>query len=157
MNYRTQPMRTDTERLSDGVGSLPANAPLANPFVPFQQNKPTTYPAKEGVVRGTLFPGLDLPFLGMRNEGPLSDTHLHELQALNFALTELGEYLDTHADDTEAFELFRSYADLYRQGRKEYEKLHGPLSQISAARDESYRWLKDPWPWDFCANDQKED
>lgn len=157
MNYRTQPMRTDTERLSDGVGSLPANAPLANPFVPFQQNNPTTYPAKEGVARGTLFPGLDLPFLGMRNEGALSDTHLHELQALNFALTELGEYLDTHADDTEAFEVFRSYADLYRQGRKEYEKLHGPLSQISAAQDESYRWLKDPWPWDFCANDQKED
>lgn len=156
MNYRTQPMRTDTDRTGDGFGILPPSAPLANPYVPFQPNHPATYPAKEGVVRGTLFPGLDLPYLGMRNEGTLSDTHLHELQALNFALTELDEYLDTHSDDTEAFELFRSYADLYLQGRKEYEKLHGPLSQLSAAQGEGYRWLNDPWPWDFCANDEKE-
>ena len=79
---------------TDAQGRLPACAPLANPFVPFQQNNPQTYPAKKGVVRGTLFPGLDLPFMGMVNEHDLSDTPLHELQALGFALVELGEYLD---------------------------------------------------------------
>lgn len=48
-------------------GVLPACAPLANPYVPFQQNNPQTYPAKKGVVRGTLFSGLDLPFVGRIN------------------------------------------------------------------------------------------
>lgn len=136
-------------------GTLPANAPLANPYVPFQRNNPKTYPAKTGVVRGTLFPGLDLPFHGMVNEAPLSDTHLHELQALGFALVELGEYLDTHADDREAFELFRSYAELYRKGREAYEKMHGPLTQFGSADAESYDWLKDPWPWEYRANAQE--
>ncbi len=155
---RMQPMRdlTPRERKNtagdDATGILPSNAPLANPFVPFQRNNPRTYPAKQGVVRGTLFPGLDLPYMGMVNEGTLSETHLHELQALSFALTELGEYLDTHADDTDAFDLFRSYAELYRQGREEYEKMHGPLSQKGAAMFDKYTWLQDPWPWEYAAN-----
>lgn len=134
------------------TGMLPESAPLANPYVPFQRNNPPTYPAKRGVVRGTLFPGLDLPYRGMVNEGTLSETHLHELQALGFALTELGEYLDTHADDKEAFELFRSYAELYQQGREKYEKMHGPLTQKGSAAHESYAWLNDPWPWEYAAN-----
>lgn len=133
-------------------GMLPANARLANPFVPFQNYNSQTYPAKKGVVRGTLFPGLDLPFMGMVNEHPLSDTHLHELQSLGFAIVELGQYLDTHEDDAEAFELFRCYADLYKKGKKEYEKLHGPLTQAAAAEGDHYRWMQDPWPWDYAAN-----
>lgn len=145
--------RHDMKEQDDGkCGILPACAPLANPYVPFQRNNPPTYPAKIGVVRGTLFPGLDLPFMGMVNEAPLSETHLHELQTLGFALVELGEYLDTHPDDKEAFDMFRSYADLYKKGRAEYERMHGPLTQGSAANAESYSWLEDPWPWDFAAN-----
>lgn len=155
MEVRMQPMvqRRETEEKDDGrYGILPARAPLANPYVPFQRNNPPTYPAKKGVVRGTLFPGLDLPFMGMINEALLPETHLHELQTLGFALVELGEYLDTHPDDKEAFDMFRSYADLYKKGRTEYEKMHGPLTQGGAANAESYTWLQDPWPWDFAAN-----
>lgn len=152
--------RMPSERMrddcADACGILPANARLANVFVPFQRNRPQTYPAKKGVVRGTLFPGLDLPFRGMINDAPLSETHLHELQTLGFALVELGEYLDTHADDKEAFELFQSYAKLYRQGLEEYERMHGPLTQRGAAAGEEYQWLKDPWPWDYAANGREE-
>ena len=111
---------------------------------------------KKGVVRGTLFPGLDLPFLGMVNEKPLSDTPLHELQTLSFALTELGQYLDTHQEDEEAFQLFRSYAELYRKGKEEYEKMCGPLTLAAAAERESYGWMQDPWPWEYAANCRKE-
>lgn len=138
------------------TGILPENAPLANPFVPFQRNNPPTYPAQQGVVRGTLFPGLDLPYRGMVNNGTLSETHLHELQSLAFALTELGEYLDTHADDMEAFALFRSYAELYQKGREKYEKMHGPLTQKGSANNDRYSWLNDPWPWEFAANEERD-
>ena len=130
-------------------GVLPAKAPLATPYVPYQRNHPQTYGAKNGVVRGTLFPGLDLPCMGMVNTGTLTDTPLHELQALAFAITELGEYLDTHAEDEEAFELFRSYAELYEKGKTAYEKSYGPLTQAAGAAGERYHWLKDPWPWEY--------
>ena len=42
-------------------GKLPSSAPLANPYVPFQLENPPVYEASNGIVRGTLFPGLDLP------------------------------------------------------------------------------------------------
>ena len=99
---------SDKEQMTQnaGFGELPSRAPLANPYVPYQMPNPPTYPAKNGIVRGTMFPGLDLPFMGMVNTTPLSETSLHELQTLCFAVLELGEYLDTHQDDMEAFELF---------------------------------------------------
>jgi spore coat protein JB len=56
-----------------------------------------------------LFPGLDLPFMGMVNEQLKPDTLLSQLQTVNFAVQELALYLDTHREDTEALELYRSY------------------------------------------------
>lgn len=160
MDYKTQAMarpREEGEQSGDGrMGILPRRAYLANPFVPFQANNPPTYTAKKGVTRGTLFPGLDLPFMGMVNERSLSDTPLHELQTLGFALVELGQYLDTHADDEEAFQLFRSYGELYQKGKAEYEKMCGPLTLASAAQGEKYTWMQDPWPWEYAANCKKE-
>lgn len=160
LEFLTQAFAENRERgasKGDGrTGYLPRQAYLANPYVPYQPNNPPTYAAKKAVIRGTLFPGLDLPFLGMVNEKPLSETPLHELQTLCFALTELGQYLDTHGDDEEAFQLFRSYGELYEKGKKEYEKMYGPLSLTSAAEGERYAWMQDPWPWEYAANCRKE-
>ena len=133
------------------LGYLPAKAPLANPYVPFQSSNPSTYDARKGIVRGTLFPGLDLPFMGMINQRELPVTPLTELQVLAFAINELGLYLDTHRDDAEALQMYRTYQKLYTEGKEKYEQEYGPLNHMSVAGDE-YRWLDDPWPWEFCAN-----
>ena len=135
-------------------GILPAQAPLANPYVPFQPNNQEQYPAKTGLIRGTLFPCLDLPFLGMVNTEEQSDTMLHQLQALSFAIQELGLYLDTHADDAEAVELFRQYTELYETGMSPYQENCGPLFQKQAVRDGAYTWNNTPWPWEFAANQE---
>ena len=37
-------------------GRLPASAPLANPYVPFQLENPPKYEARKGLVRGTYSP-----------------------------------------------------------------------------------------------------
>ena len=132
-------------------GRLPAMAPLANPYVPFQLENPPKYEAKKALTRGTLFPGLDLPFLGMVNKENLPATTLAELQALDFAIVELALYLDTHREDMEALELYRKYQELYDPCREVYEKKYGPLNHISA-RDGDYTWLDDPWPWELGAN-----
>lgn len=137
---------------SGGEGKLPALAPLANPYVPFQLENPPRYEAQTGLVRGTLFPGLDLPFHGMINEKELPAMPLAELQALGFAVQELALYLDTHREDQEALDLYRSYQQLYRRSREEYSKKHGPLNHMQVSDRDGYDWLEDPWPWEFSKN-----
>jgi len=135
-------------------GILPACAPLANPYVPFQQAQPETYTAAKGIVRGTMYPGLDLPFRGMVNESELPRTALHELQTMNFAITELGLYLDTHSDDAEAISLFNRYVEQYADAMQQFERQYGSLTQMGAALNGSYDWQKDPWPWDYTENQE---
>lgn len=72
-----------------GEGRLPAMAPLANPYVPFQIEGPVRYEPRKAMVRGTLYPGLDLPFMGMVNQNNLPVTPLSEVQVLAFAVQEL--------------------------------------------------------------------
>ena len=102
-------------------GRLPSMAPLANPYVPFQLENPPVYEARKGIVRGTLFPGLDLPFMGMTNQKELPMTPLGELQTMAFAIQELALYLDTHREDTEALDMYRAYQKMYAEGKKKYE------------------------------------
>ena len=130
-------------------------APLANPYVPFQLENPPKYEARKGLVRGTLFPGLDLPFMGMVNQNELPVTPKTELQVLRFAIQELALYLDTHRGDREALELYRQYQELYHKGMMEYAKSHGPLNHSTPGQCERYDWLDDPWPWEYTGN--KED
>lgn len=140
----------DRER-NAGEGRLPAMAPLANPYVPFQIENPPKYEPRKALVRGTLFPGLDLPFMGMVNKNEKPVTPLTELQAMAFALQELALYLDTHREDQEALEMYRAYQKMYHQGRMEYSKMCGPLSH-DIPTEGPYSWLDDPWPWEICAN-----
>jgi len=65
-----------------GEGRLPATAPLANPYVPFQLEDSEKYEPRKALVRGTLFPGLDLPFMGMVNKQEQPVTPLTELQTM---------------------------------------------------------------------------
>ena len=133
-------------------GRLPAMAPLANPYVPFQMDNPPKYEARKGIIRGTLFPGLDLPFMGMVNKKELPVTPKTELQALGFAINELALYLDTHREDQEAFELYRQYQEMYHKGMMLYSKEQGPITHIGPNQGNQYRWLNDPWPWEYAAN-----
>ena len=133
-------------------GRLPAMAPLANPYVPFQEENPPKYEARKGLVRGTMFPGLDLPFMGMVNKNELPVTSLSELQALGFAIQELALYLDTHRNDREALEIYRSYQKMYKKCTQEYMKQYGPLTHKMISDSEKYDWLDDPWPWEYCKN-----
>jgi len=137
--------------MTGGEGRLPAIAPLANGYVPFQMENPPQYEPRKALVRGTLFPGLDLPFMGMVNKNERPVTPLSELQAMGFAIQELALYLDTHRDDQEAFALYRQFQMLYDKAKDIYEKEYGPLTHKSAVGD-CYRWLCDPWPWEYPKN-----
>lgn len=133
-------------------GRLPAAAPLANAFVPFQMENPPKYEARKALVRGTLYPGLELPFMGMVNQKEKPITPMSELQVLHFAIQELALYLDTHRDDREALELYQSYQQMYQRCEEEFKRTCGPLNHTTAVHGDQYTWLDDPWPWEYCRN-----
>lgn len=133
-------------------GRLPSSAPLANPYVPFQLENPPKYEARKGIIRGTLFPGLELPFMGMVNKTELPVTPKTELQVLAFAIQELALYLDTHRDDQEALELYQEYQRLQKECKARYQDKVGPMNHHHPSDSKRYKWLDDPWPWEYAAN-----
>ena len=129
------------------TGSLPENFPLATSLTPIQRSASPAYEPQEALSRGTLFPGLDLPFMNMVNED-LPATPLTELMAIDFVKDELELYLDTHADDTEAFELYQTFLALGEEAGRRYAEMCGPITQSDLLGVDRYAWLDDPWPWD---------
>ena len=132
-------------------GRLPAMAPLANPYVPFQLEDPVQYEPRKALVRGTLFPGLDLPFMGMVNQQEQPVTPKTELQTLAFMIQELALYLDTHPNDKDTLELYRNYQKIYSKGTMDFNE-NMPLNHAMPAKGDRYTWLDDPWPWEYAAN-----
>lgn len=135
-------------------GPLPVCAPLAMAYVPVQQSAKPMYSSAEALSRGTLFPGLDLPFMNMVNTGDLTGTPLGEVMALDFVAHELALYLDTHSGDEEAFEIYKSILALSKTAREKYVKLYGPLTKLDLSNAQSYTWLKNPWPWDYTGKSE---
>ena len=144
-------MERENRNRPGAEGRLPATAPLANPYVPFQLENPPKYDARKALVRGTLFPGLDLPFMGLVNKQEKPVTPLTELQVMAFALQELALYLDTHRNDQEALEIYRAYQKAYHDASMEYSRICGPLTHKQPT-DGPYKWLDDPWPWEYAGN-----
>ena len=130
-------------------GFLPSCAPLAASFVPKQQSASPRYEAAQALARGTLFPGLDLPFMNMVNTPEGLDTPLAELMAIDFICDELELYLDTHADDGEAFEVYKEFLQLAAEAHKRYAARYGAITQQDMLGADRYTWLCSPWPWEY--------
>ena len=128
-------------------GMLPQCAPLAMSYTPMQQCSEPAYEDKMALARGTLFPGLDLPFMHMVNKPDGLSTPLCELMALDFVVHELRLYLDTHPDDSEAFQSLQTCIRLSREGRRRYVEQYGPISIDDMRFADSYTWIDAPWPW----------
>ena len=139
----------------DACGTLPECAPLAVPYVPFQQSSPKRYEQLDALRNGTLYPGLDLPFRVKVDANGLPRTPMTELQALEFVVQELALYLDTHPSDAEAFELFRQYSALEKEARGAYVSANGPLFRSETADCKTYTWPQDPWPWNTAEGGRK--
>ena len=101
-------------------GSLPgACASMVFPYVAMQGENPQRYNQKDALAVGTLFPGLHLPsFKETQKRMQCNNTALCELMALEFAINELGLYLDTHRNDKEALQLYTNYVTLAKEGRQ---------------------------------------
>ena len=77
---------------------------------------------------------------------------LKQIQQTNFAAYDMLLYLDTHADDTKAFKMYKSLIQKRNTQMEQFEKNFGPLTQSSAADQDTFNWLQNPWPWEKEAN-----
>lgn len=123
-------------------------APLALAVVPPQSAAEPAYDPNEAMAKGTLFPGLDLPFMNYVAKQPLERTPMNELSALDFVCHELTLYLDTHKDDAEAFVAWKSFAAMAQVARARYVELYGPVTVSDMTGCETWSWVNDPWPWE---------
>ncbi len=135
----------------DGAGRLPSCGMLAAAYVPMQTCGSGNYRPEDALLKGSLFPGLDLPWMHAAHAAPaeFTGTPMGELMALGFVVNELGLYLDTHREDSEALQLYTEYVQLLRQGKDTFEARYGPLEQTQVTREGGYTWLNDPWPWEY--------
>lgn len=129
-------------------GELPSCAPLAVAMVPRQKSSKPAYETNEALAKGTLFPGLDLPFMDYVATGTVGSGPQAELMALDFVTQELSLYLDTHPDDQEAFETWKAFTKLAREGRERYIAQCGPVVREETDQFSSWVWPDNPWPWD---------
>ena len=142
------------QRCDVADGTLPGVcASMVFPYIAKQENDPKRYSNDDAMRAGTLFPGLNLPFhKEIRSRFPQASNALTELMALDFAIQELGLYLNTHRDDREVQELYWSYVRLGKQGREKYVEQYGPLCETDITPG-SFKWLDNPWPWELEGND----
>lgn len=71
---------------------------------------------------------------------------MNQIKSYQFAVTELGLYLDTHQDDEKALCLHRKYAKELKELQDKYQKVYGPLTINFPCN--KWRWIEEPWPWE---------
>ena len=69
-----------------------------------------------------------------------------KIKSYNFAVIELGLYLNTHPDDEKALCLHNAYTKKLKDLKDKYQKVYGPLSIYYPCN--KWRWLEEPWPWE---------
>ena len=74
---------------------------------------------------------------------------MKKLQTIQFALVDLGLYLDTHPSCAEALQM---YKDLTRQAqalKNEYEQSYGALIAGQSGNTDYWDWVATPFPWEI--------
>lgn len=72
---------------------------------------------------------------------------LNAIQVVNFAIIDLGLYLDTHPDCDCALHTYHDKKAEYERMVCFYEKKYGPLTIYGVENDRQWDWVDGPWPW----------
>lgn len=71
---------------------------------------------------------------------------IDQIKSLDFAIIELGLYLDTHPGDQRALCMHKEYCKQAKDLKDKYQKMYGPLTIFYPCN--KWRWLEQPWPWE---------
>lgn len=109
------------------------------------------FDCKEGLEKGNMFKEEYLPYknykpskLVVRNE---KEKLLLKLYESDFALHDLGLYLDLHPNDVYMYEEFKKELNTFNETKSVYENKYGPLC-LEDSNGTDYDWYLGPWPFD---------
>ena len=121
----------------------------------FNRHNDKTVNPVEGFNKGNMFENLYSKYrncvynLKVNNK---RDELLYKIQIYNFAIRDLGLYLDLHPTETNTLRLFLEYNRELEKLKKEYNTTYGPLSVNEVSSTTKWTWINNPWPWDKGAN-----
>ena len=73
------------------------------------------------------------------------------IHAYDFALLELGLYLDTHTWDRRALHRRQELLAERKSAVAAYEEAYGPyIVNWNQVKGNRWSWVNDPWPWEYC-------
>lgn len=73
-----------------------------------------------------------------------------KIHAYDFAILELGLYLDTHAWDRRALRRRQMLQAERKAAVAAYEEKFGPyIVNCNQVKGDNWVWLSDPWPWEY--------
>lgn len=77
---------------------------------------------------------------------------LNRVRMYDFALIDVGLYLDAYPNDASALSYFKQVRAMADEARAAYESQYGPLSPRNVESDTEWTWIADPWPWEGADN-----
>ena len=73
---------------------------------------------------------------------------LRDIGIVDFVVTELTLYLDTHPQDRNAMEYFNHYNRMKRQMEREFSQKYFPLTTRMVECGTEWTWGSAPMPWE---------
>ena len=141
MNYMTNP--------NNMIGDLNYQSLMPNNKINQNSNILDSY---EGFKRGNMFGNLYDPYKNYKPEELKAQSEredmLMQLQELNFAMIDLGLYLDLNGNDRNAINKFNEYRRQEKELCKMFENKYGPLTFDSMEYKNTWTWDNGPWPWE---------
>ncbi|MBP3321926.1 MAG: spore coat protein CotJB [Clostridia bacterium] len=75
---------------------------------------------------------------------------LKRLQSLEFAMVDLGQYLDTHPGCREALSYYKDLKAEHESVKGKYEEQFGPITAGGGGNADYWDWIATPWPWELA-------
>ncbi len=75
---------------------------------------------------------------------------LKMIQSYCFVIQETVLYLDTHPSCRAALRHLEKYKKLLAEAEALYEKKYAQLTHTGGDCSSTWKWVKEPWPWEIC-------
>ncbi|HEY5583557.1 MAG TPA: spore coat protein CotJB [Ruminiclostridium sp.] len=72
-----------------------------------------------------------------------------KMQASDFAMEEVGLFLDVHPNDPTALSYFKQYREMKKQAESDFTRKYGPVTIDNYDNNlPTWGWIENPWPWE---------
>lgn len=142
--YNNYNLRNDYYNYTSNNYNQPTFTENANPS--------KLYEVYQGFIRGNMFKNL---YNDYKIKNPIQiqvttdkEQLLLMIDALSFAMTDIGLYLTIYPDDNDMLALFNQYNMQEKALTEQYENMFGPLTINSDDLNKGWTWNSSPWPWE---------